>query len=305
MGDVVIKKQVGILGATSLVGCCLLPQLKAAGYQVKAFSRKISRRGLNDITRDDATGDYINWQQLPLSTCNFTIKSGAATPYWICAAPIWVLPHYFELLEKYGVRRVIVLSSTSRFSKSKSSDLKEQSVAQRLADSESCVKTWAENKSIEWVILRPTLIYGFGRDKNITEIARIIRRFGFFPLLGKAMGLRQPVHSEDVAGACVAALDSSSVVNHEYNISGGEKLTYREMIARVFVAMERPIRMLPVPLWVFRGLVALLRLIPRYRLWSAAMVERMNNDLLFDHSEAAHDFDFNPRGFVLTAEDVS
>ncbi len=61
-------------------------------------------------------------------------------------------------------------------------------------------------QGVEWVILRPTLIYGHGRDKNITEIARFIRRFGFFPLLGKANGLRQPIHVEDVAEACFAAL---------------------------------------------------------------------------------------------------
>ncbi len=307
MGEAVIRKQVGVLGATSLVGWCLLPQLTAAGYQVQAFSRQAGMRERNDISRGDVAGDHIHWQQFPLLSCNSTIEgieNGVAIPYWISVSPIWVLPDYFELLEKYGVRRVIVLSSTSRFSKSNSSDLEEQSVAQRLADAEKCVQTWAENHGIEWVILRPTLIYGCGRDKNITEIAGIIYRVGFFPLLGKALGLRQPVHSEDVAGACVAVLNSSSVVNREYNISGGETLTYREMIVRVFVAMERPVRVLPVPLWVFGGVVTLLRLIPRYRLWSTAMVERMNRDLLFDHSDAVHDFNFNPRGFVLTAEDV-
>jgi len=160
------------------------------------------------------------------------------------------------------------------------------------------------DKNIEWVILRPTLIYGFGHDKNIAEIARVISKFGFFPLFGKAAGLRQPVHAEDVANACIAALEGSSVVNHAYNISGGETLSYREMIVRVFVAMGRPVRMLPVPLWVFRGVVALLRLLPRYRLWSVAMVERMNHDLVFEHSDARRDFNFKPRDFLLTAKDV-
>ena len=303
MYDAVVKKRVGVLGATSLVGACLLPQLTAAGYQVKAFTRQRNEKRLNGIFWDDVARDNISWQQLPLSVTGF-IKNDESIPYWICVAPIWVLPNYFALLEASGVRRVVVLSSTSRFSKGKSSDLEEQAVAQRLADAESCVQTWAANKNIEWVILRPTLIYGFGRDKNITEIARIISRFGFFPLFGKAAGLRQPVHAGDVASACVAALDGSSVINHEYNISGGEILTYRVMVERVFVAMERPVRVLSVPLLIFRLAVMLLRLFPRYRLWSAAMVERMNDDLVFDHNDAARDFNFKPRSFVLIAEDV-
>ena len=61
--------------------------------------------------------------------------------------PIWVLPEHFLVLEASGARRVV---------------------------------TWAKSRGIEWVILRPTLIYGLGRDKNISEIARFIRRFSFF-----------------------------------------------------------------------------------------------------------------------------
>jgi len=62
---------------------------------------------------------------------------------------------------------------------------------------------------------------------------------------------------------------------------------------------------LPVPLFAFRFAVAILRLVPRYRNWSSAMAERMNRDLVFDHSEATRDFGFAPRAFVLSAEDVS
>ncbi|MDI6746185.1 MAG: hypothetical protein QMD17_03475 [Rhodocyclaceae bacterium] len=85
--------------------------------------------------------------------------------------------------------------------------------------------------------LPPTLIYGLGRDKNIAEMARFIRRFGFFPVLGKATGLRQPIHTADVAGACLGALRAPDAANRDYNISGGETFAYRDMVARVFVAV--------------------------------------------------------------------
>jgi nucleoside-diphosphate-sugar epimerase len=154
------------------------------------------------------------------------------------------------------------------------------------------------------VILRPTLIYGTGRDKNINEIARFVRWFGFFPVLGEAMGLRQPIHAEDVAGACVSALQAPGAANRAYNISGGETLSYREMVIRVFDALGRRPRVLTVPLWAFRLAVSLLRFLPRYRHWSAAMAERMNRDLVFDHAEVALDLGFKPRVFALAAEDL-
>jgi nucleoside-diphosphate-sugar epimerase len=215
-----------------------------------------------------------------------------------------VLPDYFSLIEASGARRVVVLSSTSRFTKVGSADKAEVAIAAKLADAEARVRAWAEARGIEWVILRPTLIYGLGRDKNISEMARFIRRFGFFPLLGQAQGQRQPIHAVDVAAACVAALQAPGTANRAYNISGGETLAYREMVARVFAALGRPTRLLTVPLWAFRLAVSVLRCLPRYRQWSAAMAERMNRDLVFDHTEAVRDLGFKPRGFVLMAEDL-
>jgi len=49
---------------------------------------------------------------------------------------------------------------------------------------------WAKAHGIEWVILRPTLIYGSGVDKSIEVMAKFIKRFGVFPLYGKGSGLR-------------------------------------------------------------------------------------------------------------------
>jgi hypothetical protein len=91
--------------------------------------------------------------------------------------------------------------------------------------------------------------------------------------------------------------------NHAYNLSGGETLSYREMVGRIFVALNRRSRLVTVPLTIFRGAVACLRLLPRYRHWSAAMAERMNSDLVFDHAEATRDLNFSPRPFQLMAED--
>jgi nucleoside-diphosphate-sugar epimerase len=200
---------------------------------------------------------------------------------------------------------VVALSSTSRFTKEESSDQAEQAVAKRLVEGESELRRWAEANGVDWIILRPTLIYGLGRDRNLSEVARFIRRFGLFPLFGKATGLRQPIHVQDLAEMCVAASQHPNIANRAYNLSGGEVLSYRDMICRVFGAVGRRPRMLPVPLLAFRIAVTVLRLLPRYRNWTAAMAERMNRDLVFDHSEAAKDLAFKPRAFVFSSEDVS
>lgn len=290
-------ERVGVLGATSFVGSCLLPLLTKAGWQVTAFSRR-------------AVGQYddgVAWQQLPQSAMAIPapLPEGKGNlPYWVSVAPIWVLPDYFGLLDAHGVRRVVVLSSTSRFTKNDSSDPQEQVLCRRFAEAEARLQSWAESRRVEWVILRPTLIYGLGRDKNISEIAHLIRRFGFFPLFGKANGRRQPIHAADVAADCLAALQAPGATNRAYNITGGETLAYREMVSRVFSLLGRRPRLLTVPLWAFRLTVKGLRLVPRYRSWTAAMAERMNRDLVFDHTDAVRDLGSRHRPFVLSNDDL-
>lgn len=285
------------MGATSLVGQCLLPLLRQDGWQVKAFSRR--------LMNDDSSG--VQWIQLKKAPENRSVFAGEEMEgihFWICIAPLWVLPDYFPMLDKYGARRIIALSSTSRFTKMNSSETEELIMARRLSESEDRLQTWAQAKGIDWVILRPTMIYGRGRDQNISEIIRLIRRFKFFPLLGRADGLRQPVHAEDVAAACLSVLGKLDVCNRDYNLSGAETLTYREMINRLFAVLGRRPRVIPVPLWFFRRAAAWVRFFSRNRHWTAQMAERMNVDLVFDHAEAAQDFNFSPRKFHLTPKDL-
>lgn len=292
---------VGVLGASSHVGQAFLPLLVRDGFDVIAFSRRIGHENSGDGEFLELDETKVIWRAISSIDA---VCADHSIPYWISLAPIRVLPAYFETFKASGAKRIVALSSTSRFTKQNASDPQDQALAQSFVESEFELQNWAERHGVEFVILRPTLIYGLGKDKNICEIIRLIRKFGFFPLLGEASGLRQPVHCCDVALACQAALISSSAVNKSYNLSGGEVLSYREMVARVFQVLQRKPRFFNMPVGLLRGMMVLLSLIPRYRKWSFAMVERMNQDMVFDHTEAERDLGFKPRGFSLSADDL-
>ena len=293
--------RIGVLGASSFVGIQLLTLLRQQHFSVKAYSRRIF---------EQAASTYeIEWVQLPIDkSVNIPFSAvcvdNAHQAYdpevidlWISVAPIWVLSDHFQLLKSHGIKRIVALSSTSRFVKVNSSDLTEQGVSKRLSEGEEKLQVWANLNEIDWVILRPTMIYGYGGDKNVSVIAKFIRQFRFFPLMGNANGLRQPVHADDVAKACVSALLNPHVRNQAYNITGGETLTYKNMVLRIFSALNIRPRLLHVPLWVFHLAIQVVRILPRYRNWTTAMADRMNQDLCFDYTEANHDFGFSPRYF--------
>ena len=287
--------QVGVLGATSFVGASLLNKLTKTEFHPIAYTRRDIKFGTKNI----------EWRRLDSElSASQKLASLTPIPFWFCLVPIAQLPNYFDLMRAHGAKRLVALSSTSRFTKLTSSDLAEQIHVRNVADAEQRVEQWAQRHGIEWTILRPTLIYGSGQDRNIAEITRFIQRFGFFPVFGKACGLRQPLHVQDVARACMASLHAPASINRAYNISGAETLTYREMVCRIFTVLEKKPRLLPIPLWMFRVAVYVLRHLPRYSKWSSAMAERMNYDMVFDHSDVVRDFEFKPRTFILNPEDL-
>lgn len=279
--------RLGVLGGTSLLGERALPLLAHAGHSASAFARSLPSVSCPGVTWRKAD----DWHGLALDT-------------FLSFAPLWVLPDYLERLASTQVKRIVALSSTSRFAKHASPDARERDVAQRLIRAEGQLEQWAVERQIEWVILRPTLIYGFGRDKNISEIARFIQRFGFFPLIGGGTGLRQPVHGDDVIRACLSAVSTPDLPSGAYNLSGGEVLPYHTMVRRIFQAMGRPERTLPLPAPVLSRTVSIMRCLPRYRHLSSALVARMNEDLVFDHSHASDRLGFAPRAFQLMDEDL-
>lgn len=280
-----ITRTVGVLGATSLVGRFLLAEIRKSDFSILAFSRNPPCQEFDDLF----------WIQCTTSSeCETFNAINTDVSLWISLLPIWSLPQYFPLMLQSGVKRIVVLSSTSRFTKEHSSFDEDRLLAERMISAEDDVLSWSEKNCIEITILYPTLIYDCFRDENVSAIARFIEKFKFFPLLGSAGGLRQPVHAEDVAFACFKALLRSRI-RSKYYLSGGEILTYRKMVERIFLGLGRSIRFLSIPSPLFKVAVYSARFLGKKI--SFGMIARMQENLTFDHSEATDDLEFQPRPF--------
>jgi nucleoside-diphosphate-sugar epimerase len=270
-----------ILGATGLVGGYIVEHLVRAGIRPLALSRSPqSGRGVDWFRGDLARPDALKFP--PFATLYCT-----ADAILLSAA----LPHLFHP----SLRRAIVFSSTSVMTKLDSEVAAEREKLKDLADAEQTIVAACERNHVAWTILRPTLIYAEGRDINITPLSRLIRRFGFMPLVGGAPGLRQPVHAEDLAIGAIAAASSAAAANKFYSLPGGETLSYREMIGRIFDGLRKPRRAVPIPVMVWRASFLLAK--PLFPTANVAMGTRMMKDMTFDAAPAKRDFGWNPRGF--------
>jgi len=148
------------------------------------------------------------------------------------------------------------------------------------------------------------MIYGADADQNVTFIRLMIRKFGFFPIPIGANGLRQPVHVEDLADACISALVFEATTNKTYNLGGGGVLSIRDMIKKIFEAEGRIAILLPLPKLLFSLLLSLLKWLPFATFVRKEMIDRMFQDLIVDNTNAMNDFGYSPRAFILKSREL-
>jgi len=281
-----------LLGATSLIGRFLTPRLASAGLEALAISRAPPSTPERDGAQKAAGA--VRWAPGDL-TAPDTLPELAPADAIISLSPIWLLPPALPKLLETGARRVIAFSSTSRLTKIGSPVAAERAVAERLADGEAQTLSLCADARVACTLLRPTLIYAEGQDQNVSRLADLIRRFGVLPLSGGGEGLRQPVHADDLAWAALALLDAPVTSGKTYALPGGETLSYRVMVERVFESLGRKPRILTVPPPLWR--LGLTLASPVLKGATSAMGQRMAQDLTFDAGPAAADFGWTPRTF--------
>ncbi len=153
-------------------------------------------------------------------------------------------------------------------------------------------------KSIDFTIFRPTMIYGANVDKNVAFISKFMSNYGFFPIIGNAESLRQPVHASDLANACLLAINEKTTFGKIYNLVGPETIKYIDMIKKISNSINKKIILIKVNKFIFILAVTVLRILPQYRHLSVGMVDRLEQNLCFDSQDAKIDFNYNPVCFL-------
>jgi len=276
-----------LTGANGVVGYPLRLRLLEQGQSLVAVSRKPSKEISLNALQWNLERAIPDKAKSVLADCDSMIH----------CAPIWLLPTHLKGLHALGLKRLIVFSSTSVLSKHASANPQEQKLVSQLANAEENLQKYCVANEINLTILRPSLIYGHGRDQNVMHIAGFIRRFGFMVLVGQANGKRQPVHADDLVEVCCRILNRPETYGKVYNLAGAEVLSYRAMVERIFTAMNKKPRIISLPLALFRFA---LRVATRFTsfAYTAEMADRMNQDLNYSNQAAQQDFAYKPSLFL-------
>ena len=276
-----------VFGGSGQIGERLLANLHVAGWQVQAFSRSVR-----------ASLPGLEWQIGDLS------HAWTQPAHFGAIFSCGPLDHFARWYAHSSIEaeHVVAFGSTSIDVKQDSAEAAERDVAGRLRQAEASLFASAAARSAAATVLRPTLVYGAGRDKTLTAIAALAQRSGFFVLPAGANGLRQPVHVQDLADAALAVLAHPAAAGRAYAVGGGEVLAYSEMVRRTLAALPARPRLLQVPGALFRVAVRMAHLGGRLGGLNDAVIQRMGQPLVFDPEPARRDFGYAPRPFLPQAE---
>jgi nucleoside-diphosphate-sugar epimerase len=186
-----------------------------------------------------------------------------------------------------GIQRAVFISTTAIFTQLNAGSKKVR-VAAELA---------IETSGLKYTILRPTMIYGSSRDRNMWRLIRFMRVSPIIPIFGDGKYLQQPIYVDDVAQALVSCLSNDRTIGKSYNIAGKRALTYNDVIDMIAKGMNKRVWKIHVP---SKPVVSMLRLFERTRIpfpIKAEQVLRLNENKDFSYAEAQKDFGFSPLSF--------
>lgn len=256
-----------VFGLSGQVGDALLPMLRGTGYSVSALSRTQKSHDGNIVWH---TAGFENFK-LEQKLYDAVISLGPLDAFssWLATSNV-------------QTKKIIALSSTSITTKKNSPDPNERKLSRSLHDSEQIIIRHAGTASAHVVILRPTLIYGVGRDQSLSRWLKMAKRFKFVVLPRNAAGLRQPVHAEDVAQAVLNSVNAVFPSPLILDLPGGEVLAFDQMLLRSLRAHVPTAKVFRVPNVFFRLMIRIAGVFGLVHGLGLGFFARLTEDLVFD-----------------------
>jgi nucleoside-diphosphate-sugar epimerase len=119
-------------------------------------------------------------------------------------------------------------------------------------EAEDGLRALARETGMEVVIIRPPLVYGPGVKANFLTMMRWLRRGLPLPLGAVTGNRRSLVALDNLVDLIVICIDHPSAANQIFLVSDGESLSTDALLRRMGVALGRPARLIPVPVFLLQ-----------------------------------------------------
>lgn len=208
---------------------------------------------------------------------------------------IYNIHHSVEIVKlalnpKSNIKRLILVHTTGIYSKFKVASENYRNIELEISE-----LLEATTKKISLTILRPTMIYGDFKDKNVSEFIKMVDKLPVMPIVNGGKNLIQPVHASDLGTAYYQVLTNQKLMSGKaYDLSGERPIQMKSFLTLISNELNKKIIFIPVPLYAAVTASKIVKFASFNKFDYVEKVQRMSEDRSFSHDEAIKDFSYNP-----------
>lgn len=153
-----------------------------------------------------------------------------------------------------------------------------------------------KEKFKEYLILRPSMLYGNGDRKNLKKIKDLIRFLPIIPIL-KPDILIQPVFVEDLTDVIYQAISNHYFPNKAYSIAGPNQVPTKEVIETICKKAGYKRFFLSLPIAIIQKTFRFLQFVSPIAIPLSYQIENLKSHPQIICNEAIEELSFNPKSF--------
>jgi len=237
------KLKILITGATGFIGERLIPEI-SEDYDLSCLVREQSGSKTNKLKNSKVKivlGDLLKKQDL-LDALEIKIDlvihlatshaSGKENSNFIGSKNL------IEACKERGVKKIIFLSSMAV----------KRKVLDEYGGTKLEIESLIKKSGLKYTILRPSIIYS---ENNLSLVGKSLKSIPFFiPVIGNGKYKLDLIYIKDVVKSIRLCLENSKTINKTYDIAGGEKLSFNQIVRICKKQFNIKKTIIKIPIWL-------------------------------------------------------
>ena len=151
---------------------------------------------------------------------------------------------------------------------------------------------------LDWVIVRPSEVYGLGGGEGIELLFDKISKMPFVPVVGTGKYGIAPLHVSDLVEAICRIVERKDLADRIYTLAGPENFTYDSLVDRIMEAKKLSKVKIYIPASLIKALSYISAFFLGDRFLVIDQVDRLISEKSCDISLAEQELSFRPRNLT-------